>query len=436
MKSSSSFTWEIVLAGLLLTAVAIYFSKRSHNTSFSSGIVNKIDKVLNEHDIHLNQNKRVKDVVIINPGHLFNAKVLDSLKSAPNIDSLRVRIKNLKNAILQQTSNDSALQNDVMASVDSALKNLSQINQSQFRIDTGKNSIVIIPKKEKTLSSSVAVIPNKKFDAHGVKKIHMKSPGGSISVQGYDGNSVSINVGPGKGSFSEKNFKNKYDVRIFRDGPTINVIINKKGGFSLKNLFENTSANITVKVPKNMNLDGETAGGNIQINHIHGNLNMKTLGGHINLNDIHGALDLKTLGGSINGNNLTGKVSLKTLGGSIELDGSNGTINISTNGGNIQMKNISGTVTAHTLGGNISADITKLSDDLSFRTNAGNISISLPETASAKLDLSGSDISFNNDLKVSGDISKGKVSGSLNGGGKFSIEAHTFAGNITLKSDK
>lgn len=435
MKSNSSFTWEIVIAGILLTSVAIYFSKRSHNASLSTGIVNKIDKVLDEHDIHLNRNKRVNDVVIINPGQIFNAKVLDSLRSAPNIDSLKIRIKNLKNTILKHTSNDSELQRNVMASVDSALNNLSQVNQSQFKIDTGKNSIIIVPKKEMALSSSMADILSKRFDAHGVKKIHMKSPGGSISVQGYDGNSVSVNVSPGKNNVSESDFKKNYDVRIFRDGPAVNVIIEKKGGFSLKNLFENTSANISVKVPQKMDLDGETAGGSIQINHIHGNLTMKTLGGHINLNDIHGALELKTLGGSINGNNLTGKVNLKTLGGSIELDGSNGTIDISTNGGNIQMKNISGAVTAHTLGGNITADITKLSNDLSFRTNAGNISIGLPESASAKLDLSGSDISFNNNLKVSGDISKGKVSGSLNGGGNISIEAHTYAGNITLKSN-
>ncbi len=244
MKSNSSFTWEIVMAGILLTAVAIYFNKKSGNSSFSA---KSIEKVLENHDIHFSSKKKPQNVVIINPGQIFNAKVLDSLKSAPNIDSLRIRIKNLKNEILRQTSNDTELQKQIIASVNSALINLSDMNQSQFKIDTGKNSIIITPKSEMDMASSIPDILNKQFDASGVKKVSLKSPGGSIEVKGMEGNTVDVNVKPGKSSVSDKEFKKYFDVKIFRNGSTVNVIIEKKGEFNLKNLFESMSANITVR---------------------------------------------------------------------------------------------------------------------------------------------------------------------------------------------
>lgn len=431
MKSNSSFTWEIVIVGILLTAVAIYFNNKSDHSSFSA---KNIEKVLDNHDIHFNSKEKPHDVVIINPGQIFNAKILDSLKSAPNIDSLRIRIKNLKNEILRQASNDTAMQKQVMASVNSALQNLSDVNQSQFKIDTGKNSIIIIPKTNMAVASSMPNILNKQFNASGVKGINLKSPGGSIEVKGMDGNTVDVNVKPGKSGVSSKEFKKYYDVKIYRNGSTINVAIEKKDGFNLKNLFESMSANITVRVPFNMNVEGETAGGSLDIREIHGNVNMKTLGGHIYLKALKGNLELKTMGGSMTGSELNGKISMKTMGGSITLDNSKGDVNVTSSGGNINLDQIAGSVTAHTLAGNVTASMVNLSGDLLLKTNAGNVSITLPKTAGAKLDLDGSNVSLHDDLKVSGNVGKGHVSGNLNGGGNYSINAHTYAGNINLYS--
>ena len=432
MKSNSSFTWEVVIAGILLTVVAIYFNKKSDNSSFS---IRNIEKVLKNHDIHFNSKKKTHDVVIINPGQIFNAKVLDSLKSAPNVDSLRIRIKNLKNEILHQTSNDTELQKQIMASVNSALINLSDLNQSQFKIDTGKNSIIITPKSEMAMASSMPEILNKEFNASGVKKVSLKSPGGSIEVKGIDGNSVDVNVKPAKSSVNIKDFKRYYDVKIYRNGSTINVAIEKKDGFNLKDLFESMSANITVRVPFNMNVEGETAGGSLDIQHIHGNVNMKTLGGHINLKALKGNLELKTLGGSVTGSELNGKISMKTMGGTIDLDNSKGDMDVTSSGGNINLDQIAGSVTAHTLAGNVTASMVNLSGDLSLRTNAGNVSITLPKSAGAKLDLNGSNVSLHDNLKVSGNVNKGQVSGKLNGGGNYTITAHTYAGNVNLYSN-
>ena len=431
MKSNSSFTWEIVIAGILLTAVAIYFNKRSGHSTINTDY---IEKVIKDHEIHFGTEKKQKDIIIINPGQFFNAKTLDSLKSSPNLDSLRDRIKYLKNEILQKTANDTNLQNQVKQSIDAALKNLSEVNQEQFSIDTQKNRIVIIPKQRSTVSNSISDILTKQFTANGVKKVHIKSPGGDITVEGNNDNIIDVNVTSGKKNVKQSDFKKYYEVKIFRDGSNVNVIIQKKGGLSFWKFLDDMSANVDIKVPTKMNLDGETAGGSVTIRHIDGAIKMSTLGGHILLSDAHGSLDLKTLGGAIKAEHLTGSLKAKTMGGSIHLNDSNGNIDVSTNGGDIEMKNIYGLITAYTMAGNITADLTRFTNDLSCKTNAGNISITVPKSASAKLNLSGSDVTVHKNLQVSGNVSKGKISGTLNNGGNKSIEAHTYAGNVTLTS--
>ncbi len=134
--------------------------------------------------------------------------------------------------------------------------------------------------------------------------------GGDISVGGWDGNDVIIDEPKASRVFQKhKRLDDRYKIFCL-------------GG-----------ADYEIKVPYNWDLTIYTAGGDIRIFDVSGQISGKTLGGDIRLSHINGRLNLTTAGGDI------------------ELRDSNADGRVHTMGGDVEFRNVIGNVSGTTLGG-------------------------------------------------------------------------------------
>lgn len=134
--------------------------------------------------------------------------------------------------------------------------------------------------------------------------------GGDISVGGWDGNDVIIDE-PKSSRVFQKHKRLDDCYKIFCLG----------------------GADYEIKVPYNWDLTIYTAGGDIRIFDVSGQISGKTLGGDIRL--LH----------------INGRLNLTTAGGDIELRDSNADGRVHTMGGDVEFRNVTGNVSGTTLGG-------------------------------------------------------------------------------------
>lgn len=116
--------------------------------------------------------------------------------------------------------------------------------------------------------------------------------GGDISVGGWDGNDVIIDEPKSSRVFQKrKRLDDRYKIFCL-------------GG-----------ADYEIKMPYNWDLTIYTAGGDIRIFDVSGQISGKTLGGDIQLRDSNADGRVHTMGGDVEFRNVTGNVSGTTLGG-------------------------------------------------------------------------------------------------------------------------
>lgn len=208
-----------------------------------------------------------------------------------------------------------------------------------------------------------------------------------------------------------------------------------------------------VTVPREFNLDVNTAGGSIQVTDLIGKSDLKTSGGSIAVGKVDGPVNAKTSGGSIkiqearghvvastSGGSISigetaGSVNARTSGGGITLDGVTGDTEAYTSGGSLNLKNLSGNVNGSTSGGSIYAELTgKIDRDCSLKTSGGSVRVFLPRGVSVDLDAStsGGHVETDFPITVQGVIKKSSLKGKINNGGPL-ITLRTSGGSVYVK---
>jgi DUF4097 and DUF4098 domain-containing protein YvlB len=139
--------------------------------------------------------------------------------------------------------------------------------------------------------------------------------------------------------------------------------------------------NLIIKVPDKFNIDIQTMGGGITINHVEGKLIGVTMGGEIELSDLKGSIQFSTMGGEIRLRSSTVDGEVKTMGGEVELLDVIGKIKGSTMGGDVHFRNPNLTkakgdiseVEMSTMGGDIEVDSAPLGANIN--TMGGDLRI-------------------------------------------------------------
>jgi hypothetical protein len=303
------------------------------------------------------------------------------------------------------------------------------------------------------LKDDGVLVTKKTFPLSTIKVVKVTTSGGSISVTG-DANQEAVLEMYVKSNNSRRLTREDiqeildrdYEIDIQQINGVLHAHAKRKEKLNWK-----SSLNISFKIRTGNTLttDLSTSGGSIQLANLSGSQTFKTSGGSLRIENLNGDITGKTSGGSIQAHNSKGTINLKTSGGSIKLENLDGNVFASTSGGSIKGKEVRGSLNVKTSGGSINLDdlacqisastsggsvtvgVRELDGDVKLSTSAGSINLKLPRNASVDLNLKGSKVNTSALTHFNGSNNKGKLIGSINGGGPR-IEASTSAGSVNL----
>ncbi len=148
--------------------------------------------------------------------------------------------------------------------------------------------------------------------------------GGSIRIEGWAKDEVSVTATISKGDASEVAF----DINSTKSGVTVNSRLKTRGRHSI-------DIEVVIMVPRRFDLDLNTMGGSIRIQDLEGRIVGETFGGGLVLDRLSGNLSLSTMGGEIKLSDSQVDGRVKTMGGDIFLSGVVGDVEATTMGGDV-----------------------------------------------------------------------------------------------------
>jgi DUF4097 and DUF4098 domain-containing protein YvlB len=237
-------------------------------------------------------------------------------------------------------------------------------------------------------SSETKTIHEKSFQILPGKKLILNTDAGDIQITPWDKSEVSIKV------IGNENAADKFTYNFNSTSEEVTIEADKISGWSW---LSNINLKFEIKVPNNFNIYVNTAGGDIKIGGVMGDIN------------------LKTSGGDIWGDRFEGNFVAKTSGGDINLFCSNAKIEANTSGGDIELEYIG------------------VNKGIDLKTSGGDIKVKVPVNFDAKAELktSGGDVECNLALNNVNKLTETKIDANINKGGK-PLTAITSGGDVTV----
>jgi hypothetical protein len=184
--------------------------------------------------------------------------------------------------------------------------------------------------------------------------------------------------------------------------------------------YVDSSARLTVSVPRESDLTARTGDGSITIERVSGRLELTTGDGSIRATDLGGSLKAHSDDGSLRLVDINGWADVDTGDGGIELTGTLSAVRARTGDGSVTVRAEPGSAT---------------SDAWEIRTGDGGITVEVPDTFGAELDASTGDGSVRVEgptLTVAGERERRSVRGTMAGGGRL-LRIRTGSGSIHIR---
>ncbi len=207
-----------------------------------------------------------------------------------------------------------------------------------------------------------------------------------------------------------------------------------------------------IEVPERTDAEIDTSGGAIRASGLHGALGLDTSGGVIEVDDVVGNVDADTSGGGIRVAKVDGTAKLDTSGGSIEATDVTGGVDADTSGGGIRLTRVGGDVRADTSGGGIEIEEAggRVQADSSggpvavrfaagnarggdLSTSGGGVRVWIDPAVGLDIDAesSGGSVKAEVPVTVRGTMSRGRLQGTVNGGGA-SLRLRSSGGGVSI----
>ncbi|MCX8105068.1 MAG: DUF4097 domain-containing protein [Ignavibacterium album] len=232
------------------------------------------------------------------------------------------------------------------------------------------------------------LLHHKNYKIEQGKILNVHAEGGDVEITPWHRNEVEIKI------YGNDNAREKYEFRFDADDQFVTV-----RGERIKkwNFFSNIRIKYVIKVPVKFNLNVNTAGGDIKV------------------------------GG------VEGEIKLNTSGGDIWADRVSGNLNFNTSGGDIKIYSNDASIIASTSGGDIDLEYSGENKGIELKTSGGDIEILLPAgfDADVELSTSGGDVDCNFKLNDVEKLSRTKVIAKINNGGN-KLTAKTSGGDIEV----
>jgi hypothetical protein len=298
---------------------------------------------------------------------------------------------------------------------------------------------------------------SKQFSAQPGGKIIVDVDFGAIEVTTNNTNQVTVDVWrkvTRSSKEDEEAFLSESPITFTQDDNVVTVSSHAKS--KLKNWWQGNrrmEGKYTISVPSAFAAQLKTAGGNVTVNdltgdvkadtsgggfnfaRLHGNLNAHTSGGSIRVNDCEGPLKVHTSGGGINVGGGSGSLEGETSGGSVTVRNFRGPAHVESSGGGLTLENVLGKVEGSTSGGSITAQFSSPpTDEVKLGTSGGGVTLRVPDSSAFDLDAATSGGTVQSELPVEGAGKPGRnhLKGPVNGGGK-PVVLRTSGGSIHVK---
>lgn len=236
------------------------------------------------------------------------------------------------------------------------------------------------------------LLHHKNYKIEQGKILNVYAEGGDVEITPWHRNEVEIKI------YGNDNAREKYEFTFDANDQSVTV-----RGERIKkwNFFSNIRIKYVIKVPVKFNLNVNTAGGDIKV------------------------------GG------VEGEIKLNTSGGDIWADRVSGNLNLNTSGGDIKIFSKESAIVANTSGGDIDLEYSGENKGIELKTSGGDIEILLPTDFNADVELStsGGDVKCNFKLNNVEKFSRTKVIAKINSGGN-KLTAKTSGGDVEVKQRK
>jgi hypothetical protein len=214
-----------------------------------------------------------------------------------------------------------------------------------------------------------------------------------------------------------------YRLEESQSGDEVHFAFRELPHIGLHIAWHSEQSQVTVESPAQLTLDARTSDGNVTLTGLRGELALTTGDGDVTADHVSGDLRIKSGDGRVKITDAEGALDARTSDGSLSVDGLFHALALHTSDGTLDVS---------------LRDGTKLTEASSIQTSDGSVTLRVPRTFAADLDVHTSDGRLDCSLPLTIDHyqssgGEGRAfHGKLNGGGApFSI--HTSDGNVKIE---
>lgn len=302
----------------------------------------------------------------------------------------------------------------------------------------------------------------REFKMSGRPFITVRNPDGNTILESANDPDVRIEV-----IKEVRHAKNEAEAKKYADRVTIRLhqVENKieieaiHPRYTFFNLGNNPQVvvNFHITAPRSSDITASGSDGKMDVRGFEGTLQLTISDGNLTAKDLSGKLKIAAADGNINVAGCTGTIEFRVADGDLNVEQCSGDIQASSIDGSLVMNQIKGSVGARTVDGKLLLNGTleslnvKATDgyidvrvnngsmmqkDWLLKSSDGNISLHLPESFSADLDISSSDghIETRKPILIEGSLSNNKIMGKMGNGGHL-LKIHTRDGNVQILND-
>ncbi len=272
-------------------------------------------------------------------------------------------------------------------------------------------------------------------------EVNLSNISGRIEVMTWDKSEVKIDaLKISKASTVAKAKENAAKVKIVveKEGSTLKIETeypdNKK---EWKRDSINVSVNYSLMIPAKASVKISSVSGSVDLENIGGSAKVKAVSGDVTVKKAAKGVDCDAVSGNIVVQDVTGNAYLKAISGTINAEGIKGSIKATVVSGRIELVEVSAAdnIEASAVSGTIVYE-GKISRGGRYTLNShsGSVEMVIPSDSAFEFEAATFSGSIHSDfeVKVSGKISRRKISGVVNNGGAV-VKLTTFSGNVYLK---
>jgi DUF4097 and DUF4098 domain-containing protein YvlB len=196
-----------------------------------------------------------------------------------------------------------------------------------------------------TIALSFEKVKDLRLDADGIQKIGIDCGAGSLKVIGQTSSkTIEVTAEIVKKGKDDKDadeyIRDNVILRLERKGSKA-VLISK---FKNKLFSGNRSINLTVNVPKNIDIDVKDSSGEMSIQNITGDIYVDDGSGETKIEGIQGNVKIDDGSGTLIVRDVKGDVSIDDGSGTIDVRGVSGTVAVDDGSGSIRIEDVGGDV--------------------------------------------------------------------------------------------